>query len=156
MTRATKEATLGRTLIKRGGTDAYAPSGNDQWNAAMVAELETSKLQPHRVGVLRKRMAHDLGLPVSELRKLAEHGPGAADLLTRRMAELNLDRNEAAAVAPRTLRDLQRVCTMCESHKQCARDLGRDPADPTWEECCPNVAVLKMLNALPWVSRSEW
>jgi len=76
--------------------------------------------------------------------------------LTRRMAELDLDRNEVASVAPTTLRDLQRVCTMCESHRRCARDLGRDPADPTWEEYCPNVAVLKMLNALPWVSRSEW
>ena len=103
-----------------------------------------------------ERMAHDLGLPVSELRKLAEHGPEAADLLTRRMAELDLDRNEVASVAPTTLRDLQRVCTMCESHRRCARDLGRDPADPTWEEYCPNVAVLKMLNALPWVSRNEW
>ena len=26
-----------------------------------------------------ERMAHDFGLPVSELRKLAEHGPEAAD-----------------------------------------------------------------------------
>ena len=52
-----------------------------------------------------ERMAHDLGLPVSELRKLAERGPEAADLLTRRMVELNLDRNEMAAVAPRTLQD---------------------------------------------------
>jgi len=50
-----------------------------------------------------ERMAHDLGLPVSELRKLAEHGPEAADLLARRMAELNLDKKEVAAVAPRTL-----------------------------------------------------
>jgi len=50
-----------------------------------------------------ERMAHDLGLPVSELLNLAEHGPEAADLLTRRMAELNLDRNEVAAALPRTL-----------------------------------------------------
>jgi hypothetical protein len=95
-------------------------------------------------------------LPVSELRKLAEYGPEAADLLTRRMAELNLDRNEVAAALPRTLQDLQRVCTMREKHRQCARDLERDPADQVWEDYCPNVAVLKMLNALPWVARSEW
>jgi len=101
-------------------------------------------------------MAHDLGLPVSELRKLAEHGPEAADLLARRMAELNLDKNEVAAGVPRTLQDLQRVCTMCESHRQCARDLARDPADQAWENYCPNAAVLKMLNGLPWVARSEW
>ena len=103
-----------------------------------------------------ERMAHDLGLPVSELRRLAEHGPEAADLLARRMAEFNLDKNEAAAVVPRTLQDLQRVCTMCESHRQCARDLGRDPADQAWQDYCLNVAVLKMLNALTWMARSEW
>ena len=103
-----------------------------------------------------ERMAHDLGLPVSELRKLAELGPEAADLLARRMAELNLDRNEVAAVVPTTLQDLQRVCTMCESHRQCARDLRRNAADPAWEDYCPNVAVLKMLNGLPWLARSEW
>jgi len=39
-----------------------------------------------------------LGLAASELRKLAEHGPEAAGLLTRRMAELNLDRNDPGRV----------------------------------------------------------
>ena len=72
------------------------------------------------------------------------------------LAELNLDKNEVAAVVPRTLQDLQRVCTVCESHRQCARDLGRDPADEAWENYCPNAAVLKILNGLPWVARSEW
>ena len=72
------------------------------------------------------------------------------------MAELNLDWDEVAAAVPRTLQDLQRVCTMCASRRQCARDLGRDPTDGAWEDYYPNVAVLKMLNALPWVARSEW
>jgi hypothetical protein len=103
-----------------------------------------------------ERMAHDLGLPMSELRKLGERGPEAADLLTRRLAALDLDRYEIDSAVPRTLQDLQRICTMCESHRQCARDLRRDPADRAWEDYCPNVAVLKMLNALPWVARSEW
>jgi hypothetical protein len=103
-----------------------------------------------------ERMAHDLGLPVSELRKLAEHGPEAADLLSRRMAELDLDKNEIAAVVPRTLQDLQRLCTLCEHHRECTRDLRRNPADQAWENYCPNAAVLKMLNGLPWVARGEW
>jgi len=64
-----------------------------------------------------ERMAHDLGLPVSELRKLAEHGPEAADLLTRRMAELNLDKNEVAAVAPRTLQT-------CSGSVRCVKATG--------------------------------
>ena len=76
-----------------------------------------------------ERMAHDLGMPASELRQLADHGPEAADLLSRRMAALNLDSNEVGATAPGTLQDLQRLCTLCESHRRCARDLGRDPDD---------------------------
>jgi len=103
-----------------------------------------------------ERMARDLGMSVSELRKVAAQGPEAADLLVRRMAVLDLDRNEVAATAPGTFQDLQRVCTLCENHRRCARDLGRDPADPGWEDYCPNVATLKLMDALPWASRSEW
>jgi hypothetical protein len=103
-----------------------------------------------------ERMARDLGMPASELRELADHGPEAADLLARRMAALNLDGNEVGATAPGTLQDLQRLCTLCESHRRCARDLGRDPDDKAWEDYCPNVAMLKLLNSLPWASRSEW
>jgi hypothetical protein len=100
-----------------------------------------------------ERMAHDLGLPVSELRRLAGYGPEAADLLAHRMAALSIDMREVNAVVPRTFQDLQRVCTMCESHRRCARDLGRDPADQAWEDYCPNAAMLKMLTALPWAAR---
>ena len=103
-----------------------------------------------------ERMARDLGMPSSELRKIANRGPEAADLLLRRMAELNLDSKEVAATAPGTFQDMQRLCTLCESHRQCARDIGRDPADKAWEDYCPNVATLKLLDSLPWASRSEW
>ena len=65
-----------------------------------------------------ERMARDLGMPVCELRKLADHGPKAAGLLARRMVALNLDSNEVAATAPGTLQDLQRLCTLCESHRK--------------------------------------
>ena len=80
-----------------------------------------------------ERMAHDSGMPLSELRKVAERGPKSADLLVRRMEVLNLDRKEVTATAGSTLQDLQRVCTMCESHRRCAQDLGRDPENPAWE-----------------------
>jgi hypothetical protein len=103
-----------------------------------------------------ERMARDLGMPVSELRKVANHGPEAADLLVRRMVALNLDRNEVATTVPSTFQDLQRLCTLCESHRRCARDLERDPTDRAWEDYCPNVAMLKLLDALPWAARSEW
>jgi hypothetical protein len=103
-----------------------------------------------------ERIAKDFGMPASEIRRLANLGPESAELLFRRMAALDLDRKEVAQVEPATLRDLQRLCTLCESHRQCARDLSRDSGDPGWEDYCPNVATLRALNALPWASRREW
>ncbi len=102
------------------------------------------------------RMADELGMSVSELRQVAAQGPDAADLLVRRMAALDLDRNEVAETVPGTFRDLQRLCSLCQSHRKCAQDLKRDPADPEWQEYCPNVATLKLLDSLPWTARSEW
>jgi Family of unknown function (DUF6455) len=103
-----------------------------------------------------ERMAQDVGVSVSELRRLASLGPESADLLLRRMEALDLDRNEVSQTTPETFRDLQRTCTMCESHRRCARDLARDSAIPAWKDYCPNAATLIALNALPWSSRREW
>ena len=103
-----------------------------------------------------ERMAKDLSVSAAELRRLASRGPGAAQLLLRRMAALDLDRDEVARVEPRTFQDLQRACTLCESRRRCRRDLARDSADPVWQDYCPNAATLIALNALPWAARREW
>jgi hypothetical protein len=103
-----------------------------------------------------ERMAKDIGVSASELRRLATLGPDSADLLLRRMAALDLDRKEVSQTEPRTFQDLQRVCTMCNSHRRCKRDLARDSADRAWQDYCPNAATLMALNAQPWRSRAEW
>ena len=103
-----------------------------------------------------EQIARDLGVSLPDLRRLARQGPDAADLLLKRMAALDLDRNEVARVEPQTFKDLQRVCTMCGSHRRCARDLARSAADPAWESYCPNLTTLKALDAMPWASRNEW
>jgi hypothetical protein len=64
-----------------------------------------------------ERMAKDVGVSVAELHRLASRSPDSADLLLRRMAALDLDRNEVSRVEPRTFQDLQRVCTMCENRR---------------------------------------
>jgi hypothetical protein len=102
-----------------------------------------------------ERIARDIGLPASEIRQLASLGPEAADLLLQRMAALELDRKVVAQVEPQTFRDIQRVCTLCESHRQCARDLAQDASDPAWQDYCPNVAALRALSTMPWGARSE-
>jgi len=103
-----------------------------------------------------EQIAKDIGVSASQLRALASLGPEAADLLLSRMAALDLDPKEVSRTEPRSFQDLQRVCSMCESKRRCARDLARDSATPAWKDYCPNAATLMALNALPWAARSEW
>ena len=101
------------------------------------------------------RMAGDVGLTPAELRQLARRDPGAADLLRRRLAAIDLDQSEVARYEPQTLHDLQRVCTLCQYHRRCARDLAHDAADPSWKGYCPNAETLIALNVEPWATRAE-
>jgi hypothetical protein len=102
-----------------------------------------------------ERMAHDAAVSVNELRQLSGHGPESADLLPQRMAALDLDPEEVRQVEPQVFRDLQRVCTMCKSHKRCIADLTHDVQNPVWKDYCPNVQTLTSLDALPWSARRE-
>lgn len=102
-----------------------------------------------------ERMAHDAGVTTEELRELVRRGSASADLLLERMAALDLDKNEVKKLEPEAFRDLQRVCTVCESQGRCKHDLTRDPGNPAWKSYCPNVETLKELDALPWASRAE-
>ena len=103
-----------------------------------------------------ERMARDIRMSASELRAVARKGPKAADLLQRRMAALDLDPKEVSWLEPAALRDLQRVCTMCKSHRRCAWDFARKASLSSWERYCPNTSTLEALNAMPWRARQEW
>jgi len=103
-----------------------------------------------------ERMARDAGLSAGEFRALASLGPNAPNLLERRMAVLDLDLVEVSAFEPQTVQDLQRVCSFCESHRRCLRDLARNPSNSAWKDYCPNAVTLMALDALPWTSRREW
>ena len=103
-----------------------------------------------------ERMARDVRMSVSELRALAKKGPEAADLLLRRMAALDLDPKEVAWLEPAAFRDMQRVCTLCKSHRRCAWDFARRAPVSTWERYCPNTSTLEALNGMPWTARREW
>ncbi len=103
-----------------------------------------------------ERIARDSGISASDFPALVSLGPNASDLLERRMAALDLDSVEVSAIMPEAFRDLQRVCSFCQNHRRCLRDLARDPAKPDWSDYCPNVETLTALNAMPWTSRREW
>jgi hypothetical protein len=93
------------------------------------------------------RMAHDLGVGGADLCVLAGKWPDSAHLLTRRMDEIALDAAKIAEVEPAVIRDLQRVCSLCASKRRCVRDLAARPADPVWQDYCPNSMTLTALIA---------
>jgi hypothetical protein len=103
-----------------------------------------------------ERVAGDLRMPASELCALAKQGPESAALLERRLAALDLDREEILQAEPGVFRDLQRVCSLCRSKRQCSRDLARASCVGAWKSYCPNAGTLSALDAMPWASRREW
>jgi len=75
--------------------------------------------------------------------------PADIDLLLRRMAVLNIEPVEVDSADPLLFRELQGLCTLCQSKGPCACDLARDDADTgsrDWREYCPNAATIGLLS----------
>src|SRR5271166_1244936 len=68
-------------------------------------------------------IARDLGVSPDELDQLVRRGPQAAAELPKMMAALGLDAQAITRAQPLVMRDLQRVCVLCEQKRQCDRDL---------------------------------
>jgi hypothetical protein len=92
-------------------------------------------------------IARDLGLSPSELDQLVRRGPHAADELSKMMAVLGLDVKAVARAQPLVVRDLQRVCALCEQKKQCDRDLVAGSAAQHYKEYCLNAPTFASLGA---------
>ncbi len=118
------------------------------WIKKQRAVSELSKLKCYAEEEI-ERIADDMGVSAADIHKLVRRGSDAANLLLRRMAALDLDRNEVSRTGPRVFRELNRNCALCDNRRRCVRDLARDSSDPVWEEYCPNAGTLLALNMLP-------
>jgi hypothetical protein len=81
---------------------------------------------------------------VRRVKPPADIGP-----LLRRMAVLNIEPDEVDRADPLLFRELQGLCTLCQSRGPCASDLAHDAADAgfrDWREYCPNAATLSLLS----------
>jgi hypothetical protein len=96
-----------------------------------------------------ERIAKDVGLTTMELSRLAQFGPNAARLLLDRMAAQNLDVETISKIDPSTMRDLQRLCSICSTKKRCQRDLRYNRADPVWQQYCLNFGTIAVLQDEP-------
>ena len=113
------------------------------WRNSRTAIAELGRCGPDEV----ERVARDVGVTGVELCILAGKWPNSASLLNRRMEYLKLDAADIARVEPLVMRDLRRVCTLCDSKRRCARDMVKNPFDPVWQRYCPNTMTLAALRA---------
>jgi hypothetical protein len=113
------------------------------WLRARSALSELDRTSPAETA----RIAHDLGLSSSDLVRLADRGPDAAELLSQRLEALHVDTSRLVHDQPAALRDMQRLCAMCESKGRCARDLAARPDDPAWRGYCPNAVMVDAITA---------
>ena len=76
---------------------------------------------------------------------------GADDLLPRRMLGLHFDVDEFSRTEPLAFGKLRELCALCESRRECERDLADEFADPGWQkwrDYCPNATTLCVLSTL--------
>ena len=71
----------------------------------------------------------------ADLETLVRQGPHAADELPKMLAALGIDQADLARTEPLVLRDMERVCSLCNHKRQCDRDLAAGTAAAHYEDC---------------------
>jgi len=92
------------------------------------------------------RIAHDLRVSPNELDILVQRGPHAADELPVMLRALGIDEHTLARTEPMLLRDMERVCAMCNQKAQCNRDLVAGTAAEHYESYCLNAPTIDRLD----------
>jgi hypothetical protein len=92
-------------------------------------------------------LARDVNLSPEDLRTIAAKWPDRSDLLRRRLSALKLDPELNASDQYCALRDLERVCALCNSKSRCEHDLAEAASSAAWRDYCPNVTTFDALQA---------
>ena len=111
--------------------------------ARAIAPLAGERLRGPRAS-----NADDAG-PLGEMPDFPRHSYDAS-LLFRRMAALQVDREEIARDDPLLFREFQALCTLCQSKERCVLDLAqeRQSGNESWREYCLNATTLDALGAV--------
>ncbi len=91
-----------------------------------------------------EHIAHDVGLTAAELRTITERGSQTL-LLEDRMRALDLDRRDVERQGIDIMRDMERLCALCDDHRRCMRDLANHDQSGGWKGYCPNAQTLDAL-----------
>ena len=94
------------------------------------------------------RIASDLRVSPAELDNLVRQGSHAADELPKLLKALGIDEAALARSEPMVLRDMERVCALCNHKRECDRDLAAGTSAGHYEAYCLNSATIDGLTPL--------
>ena len=89
-------------------------------------------------------IANDLQLSPADLEELVRRAP-TADELPRLLEALGISAQDVARVEPMVVQDMERVCALCESKRECDRDLASGASAEHYQEYCPNASRIAQL-----------
>ena len=88
------------------------------------------------------RIAGDLQVSPSALEELVEKGPHAADELASLLKALGVDEAALARTQPTVLRDMERVCALCQHKRECDQDIETGTAAERYQAYCANASTI--------------
>ena len=91
------------------------------------------------------RIASDLRVSPADLNELVRHGPHAADELPKLLKALGINQDDLARVEPLVLRDMERVCALCQQKRECDLDLAAGTSAEHYQGYCLNAATIEQL-----------
>ena len=94
------------------------------------------------------RIAGELRMSSADLEALVRRGPHAADELPKMLKALGIDQEALVRTEPLVLRDMERVCALCNQKHRCDRDLAAGTAASHYEEYCANAPTIDGLGPL--------
>src|SRR5262249_51426522 len=94
-------------------------------------------------------IAADLDISPGDLDELVRRGLHAADELPVLLKALGIDEAKLKTTEPLVLRDMERVCSLCQHKTRCDRDLAAGISVVHYEAYCPNAPTIGGLEEAP-------
>lgn len=92
-------------------------------------------------------IARDLRVSPDDLETMVCKGPHATDELPKLLKALGIDESDLSRAQPLVLRDMQRVCAMCQDKNQCDRDLAAGSSAEHYRGYCLNADTIDGLGS---------
>ncbi|WP_441233114.1 DUF6455 family protein [Bradyrhizobium sp. 930_D9_N1_4] len=91
------------------------------------------------------RIASDLRIAPGDLEELVRHGKHAADELPQLLERLGIDNERLQRAQPLLLRDMERVCSLCQQKARCNLELVTGAVVENYPGYCGNASTLESL-----------